>query len=256
MKYFYAGLLTTLLAPVTLQATPAEDALSICAIVDRYSPGSYHYFDCLNHIEAIDPKLNLEATIDYVCSAVGSFYNLDDSHVGRCHTDAQAKLNPQPLSCYPENEVLNKNFAIPASFSAVTVAHYQKLASDWNLAYRAKVEAANNGLVFDLQKSGKGCLAPAYAISLDGPNPLKDALKECVFTDINAYSGPAISPENQEVLAEEFVQANWKKYRFRKLINASLENDPITAFNTRCVLEVRSAAFQGYQFYMGGYTID
>lgn len=257
MKFLSAGILIAGLAPAALQAGALDDAKSICSIVDRYTQGSYHYFECLDRAESIDPKLNLAETIDYVCSAVDTFYNLDADDKTRCYKDAQALLNPEPLTCYPEQDVLSSTFETPQGFDAELVAGFRALASASNQEYRAKV-LSNNGLVSDLQKVGEGCFGEAYAVSLDGPNPLKDALKECVFTDINAYSGPAVTPEDQEELAASFVKKYWELYRFRKIVNASLLSDPILAFNTKCVVEVRSrsAELQSQRLYLAGYTID
>jgi hypothetical protein len=175
----------------------------------------------------------------------------------RCYKDAQALLNPEPLACYPEKDVLNGKFETPKGFDKDLVADFRALATGSDQEYRAKVYG-NNGLVTDLQKADEGCFSGAYAVSLDGPHPLKDALKECVFTDINAYSGPAVTAEDQEVLAASFVKKYWEHYRFRKILNASLQNDPIAAFNTRCVVEVRSlsAELSDQRLYLAGYTID
>lgn len=256
MKLLSAGFFIASLAPMCLQAGARENAESICSIVDRYTQGSYHYFQCQDHIATMDPNLSLEATIDYVCSVVDTFYNLDAEDKERCYVDAKAKLSSEPLGCYPTHNVLSQKFEVPAGFNMELVAGFTTLAKTWDKAYRSKLQFANNGLVSDLQKSGEGCLSQAYSVSLDGPNPLKDALKECVFTDINAYSDPAISTEDQETLADDFVKSHWGQYRFRKIINASLQNDPITAFNTSCVLEIRSKAFDGQRFHLAGYTID
>jgi hypothetical protein len=257
MKFLSAGILIAGLAPAALHAGALDDAKSICSIVDRYTQGSYHYFECLDRAESIDPKLNVTETIDYVCSAVDTFYNLDADDKTRCYKDAQALLNPEPLACYPEQDVLSSKFETPQGFDQELVAGFRALARESNQEYRAKVYG-NNGLVSDLQKVGEGCFGEAYGISLDGPNPLKDALKECVFTDINAYIGPAVTPKEQEELAASFVEKYWELYRFRKILNASLQNDPITAFNTKCVVEIRSrsAELQSQRLYLAGYTID
>lgn len=257
MKILSAGILLASFAPVALHAGAVEDANRICSIVDRYTQGSYHYFECLDRVESIDPKLSLTETIDYVCSAVDTFHNLDAEDKTRCYKDAQALLNPEPLACYPAQNVLSDKFETPKGFDQDLVAGFRALASEWNKEYRAKVHG-NNGLVSDLQKAGEGCFGEAYSVSLDGPNPLKDALKECVFTDINAYSGPAVTAADQEALAASFVKKYWKVYRFRKIMNASLQNDPITAFNTRCVVEVRSLSveLQNQRLYLAGFTID
>ncbi|HET9240253.1 MAG TPA: hypothetical protein VFO10_23520 [Oligoflexus sp.] len=257
MKFLFAGILITSLAPVALHAGAVEDAKSICSIVDRYTQGSYHYFECLDRAELINTKLNVTDTIDYVCSVVDTFYNLDAEDKIRCYKDAQALLNPEPLACYPEQDVLSSKFESPEGFDPDLVAGFRALAIESDKEYSAKVYG-NNGLVSDLQKAEEGCFSEAYAVSLDGPNPFKDALKECVFTDINAYSGPAVTADDQEELAASFVKKYWELYRFRKIVNASLQNDPITAFNTRCVVEVRSrsAGLQNQRLYLAGYTID
>lgn len=257
MKFLSAGILIASLAPMALQAGAVDDAERICSIVDRYTQGSYHYFECLDRKDAIDPKLTVAETIEYMCSAVDTFYNLDAEDKTRCYKDAQALLNPEPLACYPYQNVLTSTFEIPQGFDQDLVAAFRALATASDQEYRAKVYG-NNGLVSDLQKAGEGCFSAAYAVSLDGPNPLKDALKECVFTDINAYTGPAVTPEEQEELAASFVKKYWEHYRFRKIMNASVQNDPITAFNTRCAVEVRSPAaqLQDQRLYLGGYTID
>jgi hypothetical protein len=257
MKFLSAGILIVSLAPTALHADSLEDAKSICSIVDRYTQGSYHYFQCLDRAESIASNMTLTETIDYVCSAVDTFYNLDIEDRTRCYKDAQALLNPEPLACYPEKDVLGSKFETPDGFDQELVAGFRAMAIESNQEYRA-IAYGNNGLVSDLQKVGEGCFGEAYAVSLDGPNPLKDALKECVFTDINAYSGPAVTPDEQEELAASFVKKYWEHYRFRKFMNASLQNDPITAFNTKCVVEIRSrsAELQSQRLYLAGYTID
>lgn len=256
MKFLSAGFLIALLAPMTLQAGVRDDAESICSIVDRYTQGSYHYFDCLNHIESIDSTLSLTETIDYVCAAVDTFYSLEQADKVRCYQDAKAKLSPEPLACYPEHNPLSDRFELPPGFDAQLAAEFKDLAGVWDSAYRSKLKPANNGLVADLQISKEACFSEAYSVSLDGDTPLREALIECVFTNINAYSGPAISRKNQKKLAYQFVAKHGSQYRFRKLINASLQNDPITAFNTSCVLEVRSMTSDEQRLYLGGYTID
>ncbi len=255
MKFLSLGLFIAFLAPAALQAAVREDAENICSIVDRYVQGSYHYFDCLNHIESIDPNFSLDETIDFVCSAVDTFYSLDSTHKELCYKNAKAKLNPEPLACYPSNNVLSDRFKLPAGFDAALAAEFKDLAGAWKDAYREKVEGANNSLTTDLQSAKDGCFSEGYGVSLDGDNPLKDALIECVFTNINAYSGPAISLENQKILADQFVEKHGDQYRFRKIYNASVQEEPIAAFNTRCVLEI-SKNFEDQRLYLAGHTWD
>ncbi|HYX36076.1 MAG TPA: hypothetical protein VE954_23485 [Oligoflexus sp.] len=103
MKHIYTVLLATFLAPTSLLAGPAEQAKDICDIVDGYTQGSYHYFDCLDHIKKIDSTFTEDQTIDYVCSAVDTFYNMDVSDKVRCYGDAKAKVSPVVSSCETNN---------------------------------------------------------------------------------------------------------------------------------------------------------
>jgi hypothetical protein len=256
MKITLIWPLLAALSPLTLLADATQQAQDICSIVDRYAQGSYHYFDCLEHIETIGPNLSLEQTIEFVCEAVDTFYGLGVTEKQRCFQDARIKLAPAPMACDSDYNLLDPAARVPARYKHEVVEMFQQLSKYWNNQYETKIEVANNGLIVDLQRSKKACLAKGYSQSLDGINPLKDALKECVFTSINAYSSPAITPENQAALSDAFAQENFGKFRFRKIINASLRFDPIAAFNTNCVLEVQSPKFPNYKLYMAGYTVD
>ncbi len=160
------------------------------------------------------------------------------------------------LSCDPEVNLAWEGEAIPSSFDTATVAIYRTLVRSWDDAYRAKLEGANNGLIADLSNSSDSCLWSAAGVTLDQPQALEATLKDCVFTSINAYSGPALSSENQDSLAEAFVTANWGHFRFRRLSNTSLRFDPIEAFNTHCVLDISSDELPGYHLFLAGYTFD
>ncbi len=166
-----------------------------------------------------------------------------------------ALAQSERLACDPEVNLVWDGNPVPNDFDPKAVDLFRPLVQLWDKNYQQYVEGANNGLISDLSKDSASCLSKAPAVSLKTSKALKAALKDCVFTNINAYSGPAISTANQDALAEAFTKAYWNQFRFRR-VKASLRFDPIEAFQTKCVLELVKDDLPGYRLYLAGYTFD
>jgi hypothetical protein len=83
---------------MSLQAAPtAEFGKQLCRIIESYHQGSLHYFDCLNHLDAMAVDLNEDEVIESICRAVHTFWNLEDkSYEQRCFSDGRSMRGDLP----------------------------------------------------------------------------------------------------------------------------------------------------------------
>ncbi len=246
-----------LVAPITALAQDARTwASSICDIIDRYHEGSYHYLECLDHIKLVDSRLDLEQTIEFVCSAVDTFYPLTAADKARCYGDAQAKLKAEPLLCAPEFNVLSKKSDFPVDFPESLKVEFRSLAERWERALGEPTLLGKRGLLTELQGANKSCLDAAYGVQLESEKHLRQTLLECVFAERNSPHSAASADGVNGVLVDEFMRAYWGQYSFRKLINASLINPTEQAWPARCILEVQNPNDKTLRLFMAGYSID
>ncbi len=250
-------ILSALILISSTSALFAQDARtwaqSICEIVDRYHEGSYHYVECLDHGKGIAPELNLDKTIEFICSAVDTFYQLTADDKARCYKDAWAKLKPEPLRCVSQFNVLAKKSGFPAEYPENQQIEFRTLAETWTQKFQNKNGlGVPNGLLTELLGTTHACLDEAYGVSIDGEESLRQALTECVFVSDHSRPGNP-SLEVQQALSDAFVAQHWNQYRYRKLMNAALISDSGVVSQTPCLLELKSFQQNTLRFYLAGF---